>query len=116
MTDLGEINVEQEIEKLSRDWASLERATDRTVSLAEVVRSLNNLGANLIEFRQHVLALYDAANLLTSHLQSTELAATAWASSRHSQRRKISKRVFGPASEALPFFPVREAIPPLARS
>src|SRR5262249_51723052 len=33
---------------------------------------------SLITFRQHVLALYDAAELLTSRSMSTSVAAAAW--------------------------------------
>jgi hypothetical protein len=72
----------EDIKKLSRDWANAERSTGRTVSLEEVVRSLNNLRERILKFRQYVLALYDAAELLTSSFKSTELAKTAWESLR----------------------------------
>jgi ElaB/YqjD/DUF883 family membrane-anchored ribosome-binding protein len=70
--------VASDIEKLSRDWAAVKKGDRRSVSLEEVVRSMNRLRENLSSFRKHVLKLYSAAELLTSEIMSTPVAAEAW--------------------------------------
>lgn len=73
----------EDIKKLSRDWANAERGAGRTVSLEDVVRSLNALRERIQSFRQYVISLYAAADLLTANFKSLQLAATAWESLRN---------------------------------
>jgi len=73
----------EDIKQLSRDWANAERGTGRTVSLEDVVRSLNALRERIQTFRQYVVSLYNAADLLTASFKSLQLAATAWESLRN---------------------------------
>jgi hypothetical protein len=72
---LEEESVFEDIEKLSRDLAS---AKDGTPSILDLVQALSKLQESLTTFRQHVLALYDAGELLTSRYMSTSVAAAAW--------------------------------------
>jgi len=79
MATIIETDVARDIEKLSRAWAAVEQdGGSNPVQLNEVVRELNNSREQIIEFRKMVLALYNAAELLTASFKSTALAVAAW--------------------------------------
>jgi hypothetical protein len=72
-------DVVRDIERLSRAWAAAEQGSgSRTVPLDQVVRELNDTRERIRKFRETVLALYNAAELLTSNFKSTALAVAAW--------------------------------------